>query len=275
MAHVNLLPWRAERRKLREREFYGQLGAAFVAGLGFVLLWALWMGARIENQNDRNSILQAEIKQLDVKIDKIKELDKVRDHLLARKQIIEQLQADRSQMVHLFDELVKTIPPSVRLTAIKQTGDIMSLDGVAQSNASVAEYMRNIEASPWMGHVDLRSTVNSHDASRMPYKFGLSVKLGKPKANDAGSPADASSVATPAVAGSLASVVPASKMPKPPVAKTPAERAQIEVMVQGFNAQANDPSKSPADRAQFSAMAKALEDAQTLPKPVTTAQGGK
>jgi type IV pilus assembly protein PilN len=71
---------------------------------------------------------------------------------LARKQIIEQLQANRSQMVHLFDELVKTIPGSARLTSIKQNGDQMTLGGVAQSNASVAEYMRNIEASPWMGH---------------------------------------------------------------------------------------------------------------------------
>lgn len=201
MAHVNLLPWRAERRKLREREFFSQLGAAFVAGLGFVLLWALWMNARIDNQNDRNRILQSEIKQLDVKIDKIKELDKVRDQLLARKQIIEQLQADRSQMVHLFDELVKAIPASVRLTALKQAGDTMSLDGVAQSNASVAEYMRNIEASPWMGHVELLSTVNTHDSSRMPYKFGLSVKLGKPKTDDTGSTSSANSM-MPAHAGS-------------------------------------------------------------------------
>ncbi|MEW9624570.1 PilN domain-containing protein [Rhodanobacter geophilus] len=209
MAHVNLLPWRAERRKLREREFYGQLGAAFVAGLGFVLLWAIWMGARVDNQNDRNAILQGEIKQLDVKIDKIKELDKVREHLLARKQIIEQLQSDRSKMVHLFDELVKTIPSSARLSALKQAGDTMSLDGVAQSNASVAEYMRNIEASPWMGHVDLRKTENRHDASRMPYGFGLSVKLGKPKADEAGAtPAGAASVAAPAHAGSAAAAPP-------------------------------------------------------------------
>ena len=204
MAHVNLLPWRAERRKLREREFYGQLGAAFVAGLGFVLIWALWMGARIDNQNDRNTILQGEIKQLDVKIDKIKDLEKVREHLLARKQIIEQLQADRSKMVHLFDELVKTIPSSVRLTSLKQAGDTMTLDGVAQSNASVAEYMRNIEVSPWMGHVDLQKTENTHDSSRMPYGFGLSVKLSKPKADENGAaPADSGSVAAPAHAASV------------------------------------------------------------------------
>ncbi len=184
MAHVNLLPWRAERRKQREREFYMQLAAAFVIAVLVLLLWIFWMNQRIDNQNDRNAYLQTEIKQLDVRNAKIKDLEKVREHLLARKQIIEQLQADRSQMVHLFDELVKTIPTSARLTALKQHGQSMSLDGVAQSNASVAEYMRNIESSPWMGHADLRKTENTHDATRMPYRFGLDVTLSRPKTDE-------------------------------------------------------------------------------------------
>ena len=266
MAHVNLLPWRAERRKQREREFYMQLAAAFVAALGVLLLWVFWMNQRIDNQNDRNNYLQTEIKQLDVRIAKIKDLETVRTHLLARKQIIEQLQADRSQMVHLFDELVKTIPSSARLTGLKQSGQSMSLDGVAQSNASVAEYMRNIEASPWMGHADLRKTENSHDSSRMPYTFGLDVTLSRPKTDEAG---DSD-----------------SKMPPPPVAHTPAERAQIEVFVKKLEDGAAQ-AKTPADRARLHAMAKALEDAQTMPnqtapakpeiKPasVTTAGGAK
>jgi type IV pilus assembly protein PilN len=185
MAHVNLLPWRAGRRKQREREFYMQLVAAFVVALGVLLVWMFWMDQRIDNQNDRNAYLQTEIKQLDVRIATIKDLEKVREHLLARKQIIEQLQADRSQMVHLFDELVKTIPTSARLTGLKQSGQSMSLDGVAQSNDSVAKYMRNIEASQWMGHADLRKTENKHDGSRMPYGFGLNVQLSKPKADEA------------------------------------------------------------------------------------------
>lgn len=187
MAHINLLPWRAERRKQREREFFMQLGAAFVAALLCLILWVWWMDLRIDNQNERNAYLQTEIKQVDEKIAKIKDLEKVRDRLLARKQIIEQLQANRSQMVHLFDELVKTIPASARLTGLKQTGDSLSLDGVAQSNASVAEYMRNIEASPWMGHADLRKTENVHKDVRMPYVFGLNVALSRPK--DDGQPA--------------------------------------------------------------------------------------
>jgi len=213
MAHVNLLPWRAARRKQREREFYMQLAAAFVAAFAVMLIWVFWMDQRIDNQNDRNTYLQTEIKQLDVRIAKIKDLETVRSHLLARKQIIEQLQADRSQMVHLFDELVRTIPSSARLSALKQSGQSMSLDGVAQSNASVAEYMRNIEVSPWMGHADLRKTENSHDSSRMPYTFGLDVALSRPKADDAKSgddtvPADASSAANiPAAAASTPAVL--------------------------------------------------------------------
>jgi type IV pilus assembly protein PilN len=225
MAHVNLLPWRAERRKQREREFYMQLAAAFVVALGVLLLWVFWMDQRIDNQNDRNAYLQTEIKQLDVRIAKIKDLEKVREHLLARKQIIEQLQADRSQMVHLFDELVKTIPSSARLTGLKQNGQSMSLDGVAQSNASVAEYMRNVESSPWMGHTDLRKTENTHDATRMPYAFGLDVTLSRPKTDetDAGKepvqPADASNAAPAAAAPATAAPATSGT---PAKARTPA-----------------------------------------------------
>lgn len=214
MARINLLPWRNERRKQREREFFMQLGAAFVAAILFVLLWVFWMDQRIDNQNERNAYLQGEIKQLDDRIAKIKDLEKVRERLLARKQIIEQLQANRSQMVHLFDELVKTIPASARLSGLKQSGESMTLDGVAQSNASVAEYMRNIESSPWMGHADLRKTENTHGDSRMPYSFGLDVALSRPKADESAdadhtpilpaSSGTAAAPATPAAAGSVA-----------------------------------------------------------------------
>ncbi|HEV2680230.1 MAG TPA: PilN domain-containing protein [Rhodanobacter sp.] len=231
MAHVNLLPWRAARRKQREREFYMQLVAAFVVALGVLLLWIFWMDQRIDNQNERNTTLQTEIKQLDVRIAKIKDLETVRAHLLARKQIIEQLQADRSQMVHLFDELVKTIPTSARLTALKQNGQSMSLEGVSQSNASVAEYMRNVESSPWMGHTDLRKTENTHDATRMPYSFGLDVTLSRPKADetDAGKgaeqPAGASSSTAPATTVPAASGTAAKAMTAAPA--KPAVAAQV------------------------------------------------
>lgn len=185
MARINLLPWRAERRKQREHEFFVHLGLAAAGGLVLVVIWAMWMNIRIDNQNQRNAYLKAQIHQLDQRIAQIKNLEKVRDHLLARKRIIEKLQADRSKMVHLFDELVKTIPPSVRLTELVQQGDTLKLKGVAQSNASVAEYMRNLERSPWMSRIELGRIDNKHADSRMPYVFNLSMKMVKPKSEGA------------------------------------------------------------------------------------------
>jgi len=185
MARINLLPWRTERRKQREREFYMLLIASAVGGVFALLVLVGWMGARIDNQQERNTYLQTEIKSLDKQIEEIKELDKTRSQLLTRKQIIEQLQSNRAQMVHLFDEMVKTIPDGVRLTSMKQAGDILTLEGVAESNARVASYMRNIDNSPWMGRTDLRKIENkagSKDVDKKaPYLFSLDVKLRKPE----------------------------------------------------------------------------------------------
>lgn len=181
MAKINLLPWRAERRKQREREFYMMLVAAAVAGVLAVLLWSWWMDARIENQESRNQYLTNQIKQLDDKLTEIKDIEKRKAQLLARKQVIEKLQASRSQMVHLFDELVKTIPDGVRLVSMKQNGDTLTLDGTAQSNASVATYMRNLEASPWLAHPDLQKTEAKNADQRHRFEFGLKVKLSNPE----------------------------------------------------------------------------------------------
>lgn len=181
MARINLLPWRAERRAVRQREFFMMLGtAAAAAVLAVGAVW-YWMDARILNQVDRNEYMQAQIKEVEKKLTEIKELDKTRSKLLQRKQVIEQLQANRSQMVHMFDELVRTIPDGVRLTSLKQVGDVLTLEGVAQSNASVATYMRNVEASPWLGHPDLKKTeIKRTSEKRMPYDFAMDVKLRKP-----------------------------------------------------------------------------------------------
>jgi len=185
MARINLLPWRTERRKQREREFYMLLLASAVGGVMALLLLVGWMGARIDNQMERNTYLSTEIKSLDKQIEEIKELDKTRSQLLTRKQIIEQLQSNRSQMVHLFDEMVRTIPDGVRLTSLKQAGDILTLEGVAESNARVATYMRNIDNSPWMGRSDLRKIENKTGTrdvdKKAPYVFSLDVKLRKPE----------------------------------------------------------------------------------------------
>ena len=209
MAKINLLPWRAERRERRKREFFTHLGIGAVAAIVLVLLWGFWMSLRINSQNDRNDYLQGQITQLDSKITEINSLQKVKKHLLDRKRIVEKLQSSRSQMVHLFDQIVETIPAGARLTGLKEVenGDTetLTLDGVAQSNATVAEYMRNIEASPWMGPATLVKTENVHSDSNAPYEFELVVKLGTPKSDDDGSgPASGSSAAMPATSLSAA-----------------------------------------------------------------------
>ena len=181
MSKINLLPWRAERRKLREREFFMMMGTAAVAAVLAVLLWAWWMGARLDNQDARNAYMTDQIHLLDGKLTEIKNLEETKSKLLARKQIIEQLQASRAQMVHLFDELVNTIPDSVHLNSLKQTGDTLTLEGMAQSNASVANYMRNLDNSPWMSRSDLQQTEIKGNDKRDRFEFGLTVKLGKPE----------------------------------------------------------------------------------------------
>ncbi len=223
MAKINLLPWRTERRKLREREFYMMLGAAVVAGILAVLAWVYWMDARLENQDNRNALLTQEIKALDVKLTEIKTLEETRSRLLQRKQIIEQLQANRSQMVHLFDELVKTIPDGVRLNSMKQAGDTLTLAGVAQSNASVAEYMKRLDASQWLKRTDLQQTEAKGGDRREPFAFGLTVKLTSPeekekerliaegKNPDAPAAPGATTPATPPAATPPAATTPGSK----------------------------------------------------------------
>lgn len=181
MAKINLLPWRAERRRQREREFYMMLGLAALAAVVVLFGWWYWMELRLENQDARNAYLRDQIKQLDGQLAEIKELDKTKSKLLARKQIIEQLQASRSQMVHLFDELVKTIPDSARLNSLAQAGDTLTLQGVAQSNASVANYMRNLDSSKWLTHSDLIKTEVRGSDKRNRYEFGLNVKLRPPE----------------------------------------------------------------------------------------------
>ena len=184
MAKINLLPWRQERRKQRQKEFYTMLAATAFAALLIAFGVVKYFDALIENQNGRNAYLQNEIQQLDIKIKEIEELDRKKAALLSRKQVIEQLQASRSQMVHLFDELVRTIPDGVRLASIKQNGDVLTLEGVTQSNARVSSYMRALEKSGWMAAPDLsiieiRGGTQAEKA--MPYGFTLKVNLIRPK----------------------------------------------------------------------------------------------
>ena len=182
MARINLLPWRAERRKQRQKEFGLMLGLAALAGLLLWFLFNMYYNAQISGQKERNRYLEAQIAEVDTRIVEIEELDRQKARLLARKEVIEQLQANRSQMVHLFDSLVRTIPDGVVLTTIKQEGEKLTLEGRSQSNSRVSTYMRNLEGSGWMTKPDL-SIIEARDGvAGLPYAFNLSVQLANPNA---------------------------------------------------------------------------------------------
>lgn len=156
MAKLNLLPWREARRQQRKKEFYAMLGAVAAVGAGLAFAAYLFVQSQIDLQDRRNARLKQEITALDKQIAEIKTLDEERAGLLKRKEIIESLQASRSVMVHLFDELARSTPEGVQLTGIKQTGTRITLDGVSQSPARVAQFMRNLEASPFLKDADVK-----------------------------------------------------------------------------------------------------------------------
>ncbi|WP_146908425.1 PilN domain-containing protein [Arenimonas daejeonensis] len=197
MARINLLPWRAERRKLRQKEFMSMLGLAGAAALLLSFLIVMYYNGQIEGQQNRNQYLRDQIVLVDQQIKEIEELDKKKANLLARKQVIEELQASRSQMVHLFDELVRTIPEGVRLNSIKQNGQTLTLEGLAQSNARVSSYMRNLEESGWMASPDLSIIEAKGTDKGLPNVFSLKVRLKSPSSEEAA--ADPSATAPAAV----------------------------------------------------------------------------
>ncbi|QJD68721.1 PilN domain-containing protein [Xanthomonas campestris pv. badrii] len=259
MARINLLPWRAERRKAREREFYSMLG---FAALGGVLLSALiwfYYDAQISGQTERNAFLTTEIEKVKAQNEEIKELDKKKDRLLARKKVIEELQANRSQMVHLFDSLVRTIPDGVALTNIKQDGDILTLEGRSQSNARVSAYMRNLEGSGWMTNPDLsiieaksqdkaagQPVSSAMDSKTLPYVFTLKVKLANPNESDKNgtAPVDGQAPAAPGTAPAGTAPAPAAP-PATPAPAAPAPAA-TPAPAQAAPAQATRPQEGAA-----------------------------
>ncbi len=150
MARINLLPWRETRRREQQKEFFTLLGLAAALCAAVVLLTHFEINGRIGHQERRNMYLTNEIKILDDKIKEIKKLDSTRQALIERMEIIQNLQATRPGVVHLFDELVNTLPEGVHLTNLKQTGNKLQIAGKAESNARVSSYMRNIEESEWL-----------------------------------------------------------------------------------------------------------------------------
>jgi type IV pilus assembly protein PilN len=173
MPRINLLPWREQERKVRRREFLVALGGAAFAAVVFVLGGKLLYSSWIDSQNSKNNLLKKEIVKLDAQIADIQDLENRKQRLVARMEIIEKLQRKRPEIVHLFDELVKTVPEGIFLTQIKETGKKLELKGVAQSSTRVSTFMRNIDASSWMDNPQLQVVETSKDSPTGGSSFTL------------------------------------------------------------------------------------------------------
>jgi len=181
MPRVNLLPWREELRKQRRTEYLTMLGICAVLAAGVWFGIHLYYQALIEHQQARNAYIDQQIKALDKKIAEIKALEKEKENLIARMKAIETLQTSRPIIVHLFDELVSTLPEGVFLTSIVQKGDTVEVQGSAQSNARVSNYMRNIDASDWLQDPSLTIISAASRDGRRSADFTLKFKQTKLK----------------------------------------------------------------------------------------------
>jgi len=181
MARINLLNWREERRKQIEQQFYGMLAGAAIVGIATVFAVQLQLGAMIDYQDSRNNYLSSEIKKVEKAIAEIKALEKEKADLLARMNVIQELQGNRSDSVHMLDELVKVLPEGVHLTKFNQKKKSLTFDGVAQSNARVSAYMRNIERAEWLKSPNLKVIESKKKSEKDGYsQFTLTSEQGNP-----------------------------------------------------------------------------------------------
>ena len=179
MAKINLLPWREEQRSERQRDFFILLSVSAGAAIALVFMALTFLSGELNTQNDINSYLKAQISDMDEQIKEIAELEKTRESMLARKQVIEDLQSKRSLTVQLLNELVLTTPIGVTLTNVRQTDMDVTLSGTSQSNARVSQFLTKLTESTLL--VDPQLTIIEADAKRSqsvePYNFKIRVRL--------------------------------------------------------------------------------------------------
>jgi type IV pilus assembly protein PilN len=179
MARINLLPWREEARKERQRQFLFSLVGTLVLGAVLVLIVGLFFDQKITTQEARNQQIQMEIDRLQERINRIEELEKTRNRLLSRKQVIEELQASRSLTVELLDALAKSVPVGITLTSVRQQGPNVTLLGTSQSNARVSAYLHSLEEMALFVNPELQYVrAAEKPVSRTEtYEYAIQVRL--------------------------------------------------------------------------------------------------
>ncbi len=202
MIRINLLPHREEKRLARQKQFITLAVLATVLALGVGgLLWFIF-DSQVENQKGRNKYLNEEIAKVDKQIEEIKKIREETASLLAKKQVVEGLQVNRSEPVYLLDQLLRQLPEGLYLKTIKQTGVKVTVTGYAQSSARVAAFMRNIEASPYLekpANVEIKAvTVNNQRANEFSLDFAIKRVKPEPNKNAAGKAAPLGAPVSPA-----------------------------------------------------------------------------
>lgn len=182
MIRINLLPHREIKRAARRRQFNFLLVVALVAAAGVIGIGQAAIATRIADQEERNALLEMEIVKLDAKIKEIQKIKEETQALLERKQVVETLQSNRTEVVHLFDEMIRILPEGLYVKSIKQTGDELQLSGYAQSSARVSTLMRSLEESPWFEQPDLIEIKAVTVSNLRANEFALKVKQTKQQA---------------------------------------------------------------------------------------------
>jgi type IV pilus assembly protein PilN len=181
MIRINLLPHREEAKKAKREQFFVLVGLVSILGALVVFAGFTLISTSIDNQVGKNDFLKKEIAVLDKELEQIKRLKEQTQALLARKQVIENLQRDRGETVYLLSELVKQVPEGIYLKSLKQDGLKVSITGYAQSNARVSALMRNLEASPWLESPQLIETKAGVLGGRRINEFGMNFTLTRVK----------------------------------------------------------------------------------------------
>ena len=184
MTQINLLPWREELRQEQKKQFAVMAVMTCVLAAAIVALIHFQMQAKIDYQLSRNSFLTAEIAKVDEEIKEISELQKVRRSLIERMEVIQDLQGSRPSIVHLFTEIVSTVPNGVYLKTLTQTGGNLLINGEAESNARVSTYMRNLSASAWLKDPNLTVIEIEDITVNRISTFTLTVKQTSPNATE-------------------------------------------------------------------------------------------
>ena len=186
MARINLLPWREEQRRERQRRFMLTLLGSLILGVVLVFLVGTVFDQKINHQQFRNELIKNEIQKLEVKILRIDELERTRERLISRKQVIERLQASRSMTVELLDNLAKSIPVGVTVTTIRQQGSTLQLTGTSQSNARVSAYLRELESNTLFmdPQLDFVRTAPRPATATEPYQFSIRVNMRPAQSSD-------------------------------------------------------------------------------------------